>query len=58
MHKASKLPLNLAFFESPNSLTWSPDPRKIAEDGGRTNLPSGLTEGLVFEQSNRPKIRF
>ena len=38
--------MSLAFFETPNSLTWSPDPRSIAASGGRAKLPVGLTEGI------------
>ena len=40
--------MSLAFLESPNSLTLSPDPRKINSDPkyNRPELPHGLTESI------------
>ena len=40
--------MSLAFLESPNSLTLSPDPRKINSDPkyNRPDLPHGLTESI------------
>ena len=39
--------MSLAIFETPNSLTWSPDPRQIRKMGnGRPVIPVALTESI------------
>jgi hypothetical protein len=39
--------MGLAIFETPNSLTWSPDPREIRKEGNeRPKIPIALTESV------------